>query len=75
MIEHVVPARLASPAMRIGDVMHVARVTMTTFLYLNGWHVQAPDDAKIALMLDVATDVRPESDIASWLQRHATHLP
>ena len=43
-----------------------------TFLYLNGWHGQAPDDEKILLMLDVAQDARSEPDIAAWLQRHAT---
>lgn len=43
-----------------------------TFLYLNGWHVQAPDDEKILLMLEVAQDARSEPDIAAWLQRHAT---
>lgn len=42
-----------------------------TFLYLNGWHVRAPDDEKIAIMLDVATDARSELDIATWLERHA----
>ena len=49
-----------------------AYMVCITFLYLNGWHVRAPDDEKIALMLDVATDVRSESAIASWLERHAT---
>ncbi len=49
-----------------------AYMTCITFLYLDGWRVQAPDDEKIALMLDVATDVRSESDIASWLQLYAT---
>ena len=43
-----------------------------TFLYVNGWHVQAPDDEKILLMLDVAQDARSEPAIAAWLQRHAT---
>ena len=46
-------------------------VACITFLYLNGWHVQAPDDEKIALMLDVATDARSEADIAAWLEGRA----
>ena len=43
-----------------------------TFLYVNSWHVQAPDDEKILLMLDVVQDARSEPDIAAWLERHAT---
>ncbi len=43
-----------------------------TFLYVHGWHVQAPDDEKILLMLDVAQDARSELDIAAWLERLAT---
>ena len=42
------------------------------FLYINGWHMRAPDEAKILLMLDVAQDVRNESDIAKWFEAHAT---
>lgn len=48
-----------------------AYMACLTFLYLNGWHVQAPDDEKIALMLDVATDARSEADITAWLEGHA----
>ena len=43
-----------------------------TFLYVNGWHVQAPDDEKLLLMLDVAQDARSEGDIAAWMQQYST---
>ena len=50
----------------------IAYMACITFLYLNGWHVQAPDEEKIQLMLDVATDARSEADIAAWLKEHAS---
>jgi len=43
-----------------------------TCLYINGWHVRAPDEANILFMLDVAQDARNEADIANWLEAHAT---
>ena len=49
-----------------------AYMACITFLFLNGWHVQAPDEEKIVLMLDVATDARSEADIAAWLEEHAS---
>lgn len=52
-----------------------AYLAAITFLYLNGWHVRAPDEEKILLMLDVAQGARAEPDIAAWLQRHATTRP
>jgi death-on-curing protein len=43
-----------------------------TFLYVNGWHVTAPDEEKILLMVGVAEGARSEPDIAAWLREHAT---
>lgn len=48
-----------------------AYVAGLTFLRMNGIRVQAPAQAVIDLMLDVATDRRDETSIADWL-RHYT---
>ncbi len=42
-----------------------------TFLFVNGWHVQAPDHEKLLLMVDVAIGTRTETDIAVWFEQHA----
>ncbi len=49
-----------------------AYMAAITFLYVNGWHVQAPDDEKILLMVDVAQGARTEPEIAGWFEQHAT---
>jgi death-on-curing protein len=41
-----------------------------TFLRMNGVRAQAPAQAVVDLMLDVATDQCDESHIADWLRRH-----
>lgn len=49
-----------------------AYMAALTFLFTSGWHVRAPDDEKLLLMVDVANGTRSEPDIAAWLERYAT---
>jgi death-on-curing protein len=48
----------------------IAYMAGITFLDMNGHHVRAPQEAIIALMLDVAQDVVTEDGIAAWLEAH-----
>ncbi len=69
---HLRPQIRASWASTKSGQLQTAYMACITFLYLNGWHVQAPDEEKIVLMLDVATHARSAADIAAWLERHAS---
>lgn len=46
----------------------IAFMAGITFLDMNGYHVRAPQDEIIALMLGVAQDQIGEEEIARWLE-------
>jgi death-on-curing protein len=51
-----------------------AWVVAETFLDLNGYTVDAPDDAVVSTMLAVASGVMPEGQLASWFRTFISQL-
>jgi len=48
----------------------VAFVTMATFVALNGYELEAPDEEVVQAMMSVAARHRSEHDLADWVGAH-----
>ncbi|TMA81746.1 MAG: type II toxin-antitoxin system death-on-curing family toxin [Deltaproteobacteria bacterium] len=48
----------------------VAFVTMATFVALNGYELEAPDEEVVQAMMSVAARHRSEHDLADWVRAH-----
>jgi len=46
----------------------VAFLVMFVFLGLNHYEIEAPEEAVVAIMRDVATNMRDEQELAAWLR-------
>ena len=52
----------------------IAFVTMYTFLGVNGWEIIAPEPQVVQLMLNVASGIYDEEQLATWLRKHVERL-
>ena len=50
----------------------VAFVVMAVFMELNGYALSAPETEVVTTMLDLASGVSAEPDLAAWLRDHTT---
>jgi death on curing protein len=48
----------------------IAFVTMYTFLGVNGWEITAPEPHVVQIMLEVASGICEEKQLATWLRKH-----
>ena len=53
----------------------IAFVAMYTFLGVNGWEILAPEPQVVQLMVDVASGMCDEVELATWLREHLGPFP
>lgn len=53
----------------------IAFVAMYTFLGVNGWEILAPEPQVLRLMVDVASNMCDEVELATWLREHVGPFP